>query len=814
MWSFQVVDAVYRDLRHAFRSLLRNPAFTATAVLSLAFGIGANTAIFTAISTIFLKPLAVRDPATLVTFSAVDKRGQSIDSLPLGFAHQLQSSGTFSDVIVASSDGLSFQLGSGRAERVMGEVVTPNFFSALGLKTVVGEGFSADVRDGKWAAEAVLSYSFWKSRFAGNPNIVGSVVRLNTYPFIVVGVSPPSFYDLHQGQNPELRIPVLPPGRKLSELNILNSEQDFELMARLAPGISHVQGQAAASLQLQEFTRTRPDLRTRLAGLRMLPGNRGWPELADDFKTPLAVLFLLVLLVLLIACMNVANMSLARTEARRREIAVRTSLGAGRGRLVQQMITESILLAFVAGLVGLLIARYVSQFLLYFLPQGHIHFVLDLHPGKDSVAFTFGLSLVAALLFGLTAAYQGTRGNLALGLKSDSNGSLGASDSYTLKKLLIVGQIAFSLALLIVAGLFIRTVVNLQPHSSFADASRILVFTMKPQEEIYSPDRIRAMTAELIRRISAVPGVEAVSLAENGPFASRQNTSILQITGSSPVEASDDSVMPGLFHTLQLPILAGRDFTRDDKPGSPKVIIINRILATALFRHENPLGRWIETPSSHGSQFFQVVGLVGDSHYYDLRRIRPAAFYAFQNDPPYMPTLHVRVASSNAASYVSIIRREFDAVDKGFPVFNVRTFSDRIEDALSRERMIADLSTAFGLLALSLAAVGLYGVFTYSITQRTREIGLRMALGSKVSAALWLITREALFLVAIGVGIGSAVAVGGACFISNQLYGVRADDPFTLLACALAMLVIALIAVSLPAWKASRVDPMIALRHG
>ena len=244
------------------------------------------------------------------------------------------------------------------------------------------------------------------------------------------------------------------------------------------------------------------------------------------------------------------------------------------------------------------------------------------------------------------------------------------------------------------------------------------------------------------------------------------------------------------------------------------MIIINRTLATALFRHENPLGRLIEMPSSHGSQFFQIVGLVGDSHYYDLRRIRPAAFYAFQNDPPYMPTVHVRVASSNAASYVPTIRREFDAVDKGFPVFNVRTLSDRIEDALSRERMIADLSTAFGLLALSLAAVGLYGVFTYSITQRTREIGLRMALGSRVLAVLWLIIREALFLVAAGVGIGSAVAVGGAYFISNQLYGVRSTDPFTLIACALAMAIIALIAVSLPAWKASRIDPMIALRQG
>ncbi len=547
--------------------------------------------------------------------------------------------------------------------------------------------------------------------------------------------------------------------------------------------------------------------------LRLFRGDRGWPELAGEFRTPLTVLFLLVFLVLLIACVNVANMSLARAGARRREIAVRSSLGAGRGRLIQQTITESLLLAGLAGLAGWQVSRLVSQFLLHFLPQGNMRLVLDLNPGADALVFTVVISMAAALFFGLIVAHQSTRGDLVAGLKSDSSGSLGGTETYALKKFLVAGQIAFSLALLMVAGLFIRTVFNLRPHQDFADPGRILVFTMKPQEEVYSPERIRSLMAELIRRVSALPGIEAVSLAENGPFASRQDTAQLQEAGRNRVEASDDSVWPGFFHTLRLPLLAGRDFTSADKAGSPKVMVINQSLATALFERQNALGRMVEMPSPRGSQFFQVIGVVGDSHYYNPRQKGPAAFFAFQNDPPYMPTLHVRVAAGNAAAYIPAIRREFDRLDKSFPVFNVRTMEDRIEDALSRERMISDLSAVFGLLELGLAGVGLYGVFTYSVTQRRREIGLRMALGSQTGGVLWMVLREALWLVAIGVGSGSVLAIGGARLISSQLFGVSPGDPATLLAAVSAMLLIALVAVSFPAWRAARIDPVIALRQ-
>jgi predicted permease len=815
VWTFAFVDALFRDSRQAFRGLVRNPAFTATAIISLALGIGANTAIFTAVSAIFLKPLAVRDPSTLVTFSAIDARGLRRNSFPLAFASQLAAFGALRDVIATSSDGLSFQYGD-RAERIMGEVVTPNFFPALGIKPVLGEGFSGDVRSGKWAPEAVLSYSFWKGRFAGDPSVIGRSIRLNTHPFTIVGVSPSSFYDLHQGQDPEVRVPLLPLGRKLSELNLLNPEQDFHLMARLAPGMSRGAAQSAASIQLREFTRSSPDAQTRRLGyreLRIVPGARGWPVLSAQFKTPLIVLFLLVFVVLLIACANVANMSLARAGVRRREIAVRASLGAGRGRLIQQMIIESLLLACFAGIAGFLVARYVSQFLLHFLPQGHIQLVLDLRPTPGSLVFTLGLSALAALLFGLTTAFQSTRGNLVSGLKSDSNGSVGGAEAHMLKKALLVGQIAFSLALLIVAGVFIRTVLNLRPDTDFPDSSRILAFTMKPQQEIYNASRVRTIVDEVIRRVSALPGVEAVGLAESGPFSSLPLGDVVQVSGRAPVAIEMDIATPGLLKTLGLHLRSGRDFTPGDGPESLKVVILNQSLAQALFPNQLPLGRIIDLPRAEGPLHFRVIGVVADTHYFDLHRIQPTAFFAFQLGPPYMPTLHVRVASSNAAAYIPAIRREFDALDKGFPVFNVRTLSDRIDDALARERMIADLSTIFGALALGLAAVGLYGVFTYSVTQRTREIGLRMALGSNIPDVLWLVTRDALLLAGIGIGIGSAVAVGGTYFLSNQLYGVAPADPLNLIASAASMLLIALLAVFLPAWRASRTDPMIALRH-
>lgn len=812
---------MFQDLSRSLRSLLRSPMFTFTAVISLALGIGANTAIFSAADALLFKPLPVRDPSSLVTFSVPDARGNVRTSFPLAYADRLRSSGAFSHVIGVLSDGLSFSYGD-RAERIMGEVVTPDFFSALGLRPALGDAFTPDVVAGKWAPEVVLSYSFWKTRFAGDPHVIGRVIRLNTYPFTVVGVSPRSFLDLNQGQDPELRIPVLPAGREIKQIETLGAGEEFDLLARVAPGASRAQAQAVANFQLHEFARTSPDERVRSLGygrVRLLAGDRGWPELAQDYKAPIMVLYLLVFVALLIACANVASMLLARATAQRREFAVRASLGAGRSRLMLRVLFESILLALLSGCAGLLVAGWVADSLLHFLPQGHIRYVLDLSLNARLLAFTFLLSLAAALLFGGIAAVQSTRGYLAVALKTDSNASVGGSA--TLRKLLVGFQVAFSLALLVTAGLFIRTVFNLHPNAGYPYATRTLVFTMKPQQEIYSPERIRTLVAELIRRVSTVPGVEAVGLAENGPFASRRDSDALRVPGRAPIRVASDEVSPGLLNAIGVPLLAGRDFNPADKPGSPKVVILSRRLAQALFPEESAIGKTVELASARASvlnplegvQYYRVIGVVPDEHYYDIRRATPVAFFAYQNDAPYMPTLHVRVASANPDSFIPLIRREFDAVDKGFPVFNVRTLEARVEDALARERMIAELSSTFGVLALLLAAVGLYGVLSYSVARRTREIGIRVALGSKSSSVLWLIGREALNVTVFGAAAGLSISVAGATLLSNRLYGVAPADPLTLLAATSALFLIAAVAASLPALRASRLDPLVALRH-
>ncbi len=768
---------------------------------------------FAALDAILWKPLPVADPASLVRLSLTREAVEDTQSVPIEFAEQIRRAGIFADVILTSGDGLSFTYDD-RAERIVGGVVSPNFFTTLGLRPALGRGFSADVENGQWTAEAVLSYRFWQQRFGGDPTVVGRTIHLNTYPFTIVGVSPESFFDLSRGFDPELRIPILPFGQTLGQIEQVSGmpTRRIAVTARVKPSMTTAQAEAAADAQLQAWLRATaaPARRGQFRHARLIAAEAGVIGDMAPFQSPMFVLMSLVALVLVIACANVASMLLARGIARHRELALRASIGAGRTRLIRQLLTESVLLAGIGGLAGVGVAFWVADALTWFLPQGHISVVIDLRPDRRVLAFTAALSLVTGIVFGLVPALHATRRDLTIGLKADSSGA--ASGTRT-RRALVVAQVAISLVLLIVAGWFIRTVSNLRPLDFRVPTDRVLLFTMKPQREIYDADRMRQLVVELHRRMTDVPGIRSAALAENGPLGSRTTSVSYESQEASAISGSLDMVTPRFFETIGLSLVAGRDFGPGDTRIAPPVAVINEALALALFRGAPPLGRTLRVPADPEKRTFTVVGVVANTHYYDLHeRPGPAAWIPLVQTTPYMPTLHVRAADADVASVAAGVRREFDAVDKGFPIFNIRTLEDRVEDSLARERMVANISVTFGLLALLLAGVGLYGLLAYSVSRRQREIGIRLALGSSGRAVLWCVVREAAALVIAGAMTGTVMAMVAGRLASPYLFGVSQFDPRVLLASAAALVLIALAAVSVPAVRATRVNPIQALR--
>ena len=816
-WEFRWLRDLACDLRHALRVFRRSPAFTLTAVASLALGIGATSAIFTSLDSVLWRPLPVRDPYTLVNFSITREGREPETDLPAAFGLQLASSGIFEGMIVNEADGLSFAY-DGRAERIVGEAVSPDYFTVLGIAPILGEAFTSGVRAGRWAPEAVLSYNFWKRRFGGDPRVIGRAIRLNTVSFTIVGVTPPSFFGLVRATDSELRIPLLPPGGANEHMALIggNPQRWSTTAARLKPGVALGQAEAAADAQLQEFLRTTPIARFRDAGLRHLhlsSAARGYDDYVSVFHTPLYVLLVLVAVVLLIACSNVANMLLARATARARELAVRTSIGAGRLRLVRQMLAESLLLAALGGAAAIPVAWWAAGALFRFLPQGHVSLAIDLRPDGRALLFTFLVSLLTGILFGLVPALQGTRCDLAAALKSDSNASVGAGAGARFRKALLISQIAFSMLLLVAAGVFVRTLAGLRPTDYRANPDRILLFTMKPQPENYTDQRKFLLAGEILRRVAALGGVQSAALAEGGPMGSRQSRAPVQFPSGKSLTIDNDAVSPGFFDTIGIPRIAGRDFNANDGPGSPPVIIVNQALARTAFPNQNPIGRTLKIPRGKSDGTYQIVGVVADAHYYDPHGA-PAPFLwtSLTQAAIYMPTLHVRTASPDTAAIVAAVRREFDAVDKGFPVFNIKTMSMRIEDSLSRERIVANLAGAFGLVALALSAVGLYGVLAYSVSRRTREIGVRMALGADSASVIAMVAREALVLVVAGSAAGILLAIAALRTAAHYLPGISPVDPPIAAACTLAMFAIAALAVAIPAIRGSRIDPLCALR--
>jgi predicted permease len=811
-WRFTWVEDFAADLRYALRGLRRSPGFSLTALLALALGIGSNTVMFSTLESVLWRPLPVKAPDQLVRVSISLVKGGTETDVPFSFARRLRDSGVFAGLVNASADGISFSNG-GRAERIVAEFVSPDYFGVLGVKPFLGRLFSGEVRAGKWAPEAVISYRFWRQRFGADPRVIGRSIELNRVPFTVVGVTPPAFFGLVRASDYELRVPYLPEGEQLQQMEQIAAPGDRWIFAtaRLRRGQTVLQAQDAADAVLTRFLAEASDNSIRAAGLGhvvLSSQAQGDDERVAQFRQPLLLLMALVGLLLLVACSNLASVLLARSLERQREIAIRQSIGAGKVRLVRQMLAESLLLAAIGGALGVLAARIASDWVTVFIPQGHISLTLDLRPDNRTLIFALAISILTSVIFGAVPAFRSGVADLVSALKSGGSTSPSRTTAQ-FRRALVIAQAAFCVVLLAAAGVFTRALAELRPAQYRVDPSRILTFTMKPQPELYSNEQKRVLFAEAVRRIGAIRGVQSAGLAEFGPMGSRRSTATVGTPGQDSIRAGLDIVSPGFFDTIGYPALAGKDFQASDTPKSIRAAIINQALGQLLFHNRSPVGQNLQLDENRKCV---VVGVVPDVPYFEPAKVHePMVWVASTQQDLYMPTMHVRIDGESAAVWAAI-RHELDTLDKGFPVFNARTLEMRINDSLFRERMLANLAAIFGTMALALAAFGLYGIVAYSVSQRTREVGIRRALGSSTGRVLWIVAREVLALGGTGAAAGVCLTLIAERLWSSQLEGLGSLTPGVLGSCLLTLGAVMAVAVAAPAARACRVNPIVALR--
>ena len=804
------MNNLMQDVRYALRMMRKSPGFTAVAVLSLALGIGANTAIFTLINAVLLRDLPVDRPEQLYQFSRSNLQRSGMTSFPYPFYEEIRDhSNVVSGVICQSGSSPGMTVDGGGSERVSGLMVSGNYFEALGVKPARGRFF-----DSKDTRVAVLGYGFWQRRFGADTNITGRVIRLNAVPVTIAGVAPRSFFGLTAGTEPDLWFPLAMQPDLEGGLSMLREHNDWWLsvVARVKPGVtparaeasltaavhSYLAGQAATAYQKKVFASEHISLAPAVHGLR---------GRAQRAAQQLFVLMAVVGAVLLIACVNIANLLLARTAARRREIAIRLALGATRQRLVRQLLTESTLLALAGATAGILFAQWGSQLLLASFTFGQTNVFLDLSPDARVLGFTLSLALLTGLLFGLVPAWQST-----------GTAALAKSARLTGRKLLVSAQVAVSLLLLIGAGLFLESLNRLIAMDTGFVRENVLQMSMDPSLAGYDTPRTQSFYRTLLDRTQSIPGVRSVSLSLIGLIADSGWGSGITVAGFQPREGDPgpdrNTVGPSYFTTLGIPILQGRDFTAQDNATAPHVAIVNESFARFYFGKDNPLGRRIGPGGKQGPFDYAIVGVAKDGKYAGLREETPRFWYVpFEQGPKLKSmTLYARTQGDpiKAAASVRAIVQE---IGRDVPVYNIKTLEDQFDKQTAVDRTVAALSTFFSVLAALMAAIGLYGVMTYSVARRTREIGIRMALGAQTSSVAGIVMREVALMTAIGIAIGLPAAYALGRFIRALLFGVEPASTPAFLAAAAFMAAIALLAGYLPARRAARVDPMVALRY-
>lgn len=844
------LEDIGRDLAYAFRLLTKSPGFTATAVLSIAIGIGANTTTFGVIDALMLRTLPVRNPEQLVMFFELAPDAQSAVDIVTSYQWARKYSNltrVFEDVAAVSmtnrsnvtANALGSELDAGETRVAL---VSGNYFGMLGVKALIGRTLTPDddrVPGGH--PVTVIGYRYWESRFARSSEALGRTLALNGVTYTIIGIAPPDFSGEWVGRPVDLWIPTMMQAQVMPEFPVGLSKGGswVRVLARLKPGVTIPQAEAASQVIYQENFREswpHPTAQQRQfmarAHVVLRPAGNGFSPQRDSVSQSLKILMIVVGLVLLVACANVGNLLLARSVARRREIAVRLAIGAGPARIVRQLLTESLLVSTVGGAIGLLFSLWGTKLLAAAIAAGPVRMdsrlpsqwlSLDLHPDLRVFAFAAALCLLTGSLFGLAPAFRSgfrSRSSLApaltkRGSASEDNSRLGVG------KPLIVFQVAVSLLLLITAGLFVRSLGNLRAQDLGMDRKHLLLLWTAPGQTGRQGAALASFVKTVRERLSALPGVVSASMSNHGPLEGGDDrggiSEFVKLPGQPPKPGMlmmNVAVAPDFFETTGMSLLTGRSFTELDTDQAPLVAVINESMARFFFGGQNPIGHRFGMSSSHVGFPYEIVGVVADGKHGSPRDKRGIVYLPYRQIPGLMRTMCIEVRTAGSPTGVARrLRQELRDIDPNLPVLRVDTLEEQLNDVLAQERLITILSVGFGGLAAVLACLGLYGVMSYTVVRRTSEIGIRMALGARHDDVINMVLKESMVLVLVGITIGVPIALATTRLIANRLFGISASDPATIGVVVLLMALAALLAGFLPARRAARVDPLVALRH-
>jgi putative ABC transport system permease protein len=850
------MGALLQDIRYGIRMLVKNPGFTAIAVLTLALGIGANTAIFSVLDSVLLRKLPVVHSEQLVLLTDPDSHGQSFGSESgdrsllaySEFEYLRDHNEVFSSVFASDSElpevramvGRSADGGAGQQESLRVRLVSGDYFSTLGVTPAAGRMFTSEVDKARGGSPlAVVSYAFWQRRFNFDPSVIGKTIQINQTAFEIIGVTQRGFFGEAVGEVPDVWVPAMMQDAIYSGRDLLTPSQDMTnihtwllVMARLKPGVTTEQAKASINVVFKRMldslggtlnAQERHELEDQRINLQA--GARGSSTLNQAYGAPLKVLMGLVGFVLLIACANVANLLLARGTVRQKEFAVRLAIGAGRGRLIRQLLAESLLLALAGAAAGIVLAQWADTLLLQMVSRastGRGAVQVNLRPDARMLAFTLGIAVLSAILFGLIPALRATRLDLSPILKSTSSGTTGENASRRLSatKVLVIAQVAISLILLVAAGLFVHSLSKLSEVSLGYRPENLLLFQVDGAAGGYKGPANLRFQQELLEKFSAIPGVRAVTLSSNGLFSHSESADPISVEGYTPKPGEEmhsrmDHVGPSYFSTVGIPLLIGREIGPQDSGNGPRAGVINKTFAEHFFGNTSPLGKKVRDTYPGNPSELEVVGVVADAKYNNLREKTPPRLYAPYFNPMWEHSYgiyEVRTAA-DPASVSAALRAAVQQANSSLSPIRINTMQVLVDDSLHTDKFIARLAGVFGLLAMLLASIGLYGIMAYTVARRTRDIGIRMALGAQPASVLWLILRETLLLVLIGVAVGLPVAFGGTHLIKSMLFGLGVVDPLAMIVPAITLAVVAAVAGLLPARRAMRVDPMVALRY-